>query len=97
LNTIIIDIVVACVLVLAGAGVVYHHEHPKIVAAEARAEAAEKAAKINEAVTTQVSVKKADLARSSASAVASLHAATVVHHDWASEVVPQEVQDALSR
>lgn len=97
MNTIIIDIIVACVLVLAGAGVVYHHEHPKIAAAEARAVAAEKAAQINEATTTQVSQKKADLARSSASTVASLHTATAVHHDWASEVVPQEVQDALSR
>lgn len=97
MNTIIIDIIVACVLVLAGAGVVYHHEHAKVVAAEARAESAEKAAKINEATTTHVAGKKADLARSSASAAVSLHAAQAVHHDWASEVVPQEVQDALSR
>lgn len=98
MNTIILDILVACALVGAGAGVMYHHEHPKIAAAEARAESAEKAFKVNGATSAHLASKTAQNRAHSASAAASLHAAVAgPAASWAEQPVPPEVLDALSK
>lgn len=102
MNTIILDLLIACALVGAGAGVVYHHEHAKIVAAEAERDTAVRAAAglvaqraIDDATTASLARKKADLARYGASAGHRLAAAVASSPEWADQAVPAAVQEAL--
>jgi hypothetical protein len=99
-NTIILDVLIACALVGAGAGVVYHHEHALVKAAELRAETAEAAIKLNQATETKVVGKKAEIARSRASAGHSLQAAIAPSSpgaDWAATELPAGVRNALEK
>jgi hypothetical protein len=102
MRTILIDLLVACAILLAGAGLMYHHEHPKIVAAQAERDAAVRAAAslvaqraIDDATTASLARKKAEIGRSSASAGHRLAAAVASSPDWADQAVPAAVQEAL--
>lgn len=103
MNTLIIELVVAIALCLGGAWAMHHHDAKQIDSLTADnaslTKAQERAAaqsKIDGAALVSLAGKKAELARSHASAGRSLAAAGASAPTWAQTAVPQEVQDALN-
>lgn len=101
MNTIVIDLIIALALVAGGGYLVHRHYAPLLAAKALEAkEAGEardaliKARKVDEASMAQLSAKKATIARSGASARASLAAASSAQA-YLDQPVPQEVLDAL--
>lgn len=103
MKEIVIDILIALAIAAAGGLFVYRHMEHKLAAAEAQTTLANKAtdtvvaaSKTAAAVSTHLDQKNAAIARSGASAQASLATAAASDPAWADAPVPADVQAAVA-